>query len=381
MTIQRERLAYETGYRVVADKVLNPKKQQLKGTITKEGFLQVGTTFGPIKAHRLVGYQKYGKTIFDLTLRVIHKDGNKLNNRYANIKLVKWEGARKVDLTGKRFGRLLVGQRQRENTTTYYLCKCDCGNEQWVSHSSLISKQSQSCGCLQKDKLVERSSKNLPEVIASRLWSYYKRNAQMRDIPFHLTKEDFFRLIYQPCLYCRRIGIKTETRWKRRKETNEEKTLLHNGIDRFDNRYGYTQTNSVSCCQKCNTGKGNMPFDEFKEWILTLAEYIVQLTDLPNPAAVDERCDETRKSAVKGEKYNKCDVCGRSKGRRKKYCSPECADKARSFADWGNIDLLEMRKTKSIDDIAKELGVSYDLVCFHTSKQRKKGKNSDLFNR
>lgn len=56
-------------------------------------------------------------------------------------------------LDGKRFGRLLVVCRDSKSTNrqTVWACKCDCGNEVLVSHGSLTTGNSKSCGCLRAD--------------------------------------------------------------------------------------------------------------------------------------------------------------------------------------------------------------------------------------
>lgn len=66
-----------------------------------------------------------------------------------------------VDLTGQRFGKLLViseaNIRVRQNGAkeTTWLCKCDCGNETIVRASALNTGNTKSCGCLQKEKAAE----------------------------------------------------------------------------------------------------------------------------------------------------------------------------------------------------------------------------------
>lgn len=52
------------------------------------------------------------------------------------------------DLKGKRYGKLLVAERLQtgEHGETWYLCKCDCGNEVKVCQSNLIKGHSYSCG-------------------------------------------------------------------------------------------------------------------------------------------------------------------------------------------------------------------------------------------
>jgi len=63
------------------------------------------------------------------------------------------------DLSGKRFGRLLVIKEQGRNNRgkAVWLCKCDCGNEKAVYSYLLVSGQTQSCGCLQKELIKKRS--------------------------------------------------------------------------------------------------------------------------------------------------------------------------------------------------------------------------------
>ncbi len=56
------------------------------------------------------------------------------------------------DLTGSRIGKLLLIERKRENNRTYYLCKCDCGNEKWIRADAFTKKnKTLSCGCLAKE--------------------------------------------------------------------------------------------------------------------------------------------------------------------------------------------------------------------------------------
>lgn len=65
------------------------------------------------------------------------------------------------DYVGKRFGKLTVmeyGGREYRNTgrsratINLWKCRCDCGREVMVPQSELQSGDSQSCGCLQKEK-------------------------------------------------------------------------------------------------------------------------------------------------------------------------------------------------------------------------------------
>lgn len=57
-----------------------------------------------------------------------------------------------IDLTGQRFGRLVVLSRHVDkNKRAFWLCLCDCGNQAVVNGSSLRDRVTRSCGCLQQE--------------------------------------------------------------------------------------------------------------------------------------------------------------------------------------------------------------------------------------
>ena len=65
------------------------------------------------------------------------------------------------DLTGKRFGKLLVMKLAGKlNNRAAWLCKCDCGNLVIVRGNSLKSGDTKSCGCLLKEKSTQRATKH-----------------------------------------------------------------------------------------------------------------------------------------------------------------------------------------------------------------------------
>lgn len=57
-----------------------------------------------------------------------------------------------IDLTGKRFKRLLVIKMvERTNKVTYWECLCECGNITILPMGALRSGHTSSCGCLRSD--------------------------------------------------------------------------------------------------------------------------------------------------------------------------------------------------------------------------------------
>ena len=68
---------------------------------------------------------------------------------------------RSEDLTGKKFGRLLVVGfdhmvRVDQRSTAKWKCVCDCGNVVIVSQGSLLTGDTISCGCYRNEKFRER---------------------------------------------------------------------------------------------------------------------------------------------------------------------------------------------------------------------------------
>lgn len=66
-----------------------------------------------------------------------------------------------IDLTGQRFGRLVVVERaESKNKNSSWLCKCDCGKQTVVSAPNLKSGATRSCGCGLQEATIERSTKH-----------------------------------------------------------------------------------------------------------------------------------------------------------------------------------------------------------------------------
>ncbi|HET9320026.1 MAG TPA: hypothetical protein VFO27_09625, partial [Bryobacteraceae bacterium] len=77
--------------------------------------------------------------------------------RYLDAFLIRKAGRK--ELTGRRFGRLLVLRFSRfgtatlgsKNRRTYWLCQCDCGKEKEVRGDALTEKRTFSCGCFGRE--------------------------------------------------------------------------------------------------------------------------------------------------------------------------------------------------------------------------------------
>lgn len=68
---------------------------------------------------------------------------------------------KKIDLTGQRYGRLVVIEEagRSKHGKVLWRCKCDCGNFITVSSNCLRRGHTQSCGCLHSERSAECAAK------------------------------------------------------------------------------------------------------------------------------------------------------------------------------------------------------------------------------
>lgn len=61
-----------------------------------------------------------------------------------------------IDLTGQRFGRLVVVEQAGKNRfgSICWLCRCDCGREKVIAGHHLRSGQATTCGCVRMGERV-----------------------------------------------------------------------------------------------------------------------------------------------------------------------------------------------------------------------------------
>ena len=63
------------------------------------------------------------------------------------------------DLTGQRFGRLVVLSRDTTKKGVYWNCQCDCGNIKSIRSNSLTLGKTKSCGCYWSDTRISSGKK------------------------------------------------------------------------------------------------------------------------------------------------------------------------------------------------------------------------------
>lgn len=191
------------------------------------------------------------------------KLASKYDVRKGAIKSCGSHGCRVYDLVGSKFTMLTVAsldeERSRNNRETFWICKCDCGNEIITTTGQLNAGRTKSCGCQKRVWLSEKNSLPIETVAQNQLFTSYKRNAKLRNLDWHLSKEEFVSFLTQNCFYCGSEPIGTITK---NKVTGAE-NYNFNGLDRQDSAEGYSIDNCVSCCKLCNHAKNNLSTLDF----------------------------------------------------------------------------------------------------------------------
>jgi 5-methylcytosine-specific restriction endonuclease McrA len=177
------------------------------------------------------------------------------------------------NMVGKRFGRwTIIAFDSICNKRTYnWLCKCDCGTSKIIANLVLKRGESKSCGCLKNEIPL---LKNPGETSFNSLFYNYKRNAEKRDIPFNMSKEDFKLTTSLNCFYCNDPPSQIISKSHSNRElVLEHSKYIYNGIDRINSNLGYSKSNIVACCWKCNVAKNDMDVEEFKNRVIRINSY------------------------------------------------------------------------------------------------------------
>jgi len=165
----------------------------------------------------------------------------------------------RIDMHGKRFGRLAVLCDVGHSNVglRIWKCKCDCGEEVDINGSHLRKGQANSCGCLARELTSKRASKPKGYSNLTKLIQTYKGAAGHRGYKFELTREQMEVLTKGNCFYC---GCKPSNRMDTKGKNG---VYIYNGVDRVDNHKGYEIDNCVPCCAMCNRMKNNSTLQEF----------------------------------------------------------------------------------------------------------------------
>jgi len=175
------------------------------------------------------------------------------------------------DLTGKKFGRLDVIQKEGSfKGIRYWLCRCTCGSEKLVSVSTahLYDGHTQSCGCLNRERFIKTITKHgqgkageeTPEYI---MW----RESRTRAGEYNEENNLEISHIVIP-EYCPVLGIKLQKNIGKMGDNSPT-------LDRINNKKGYIKSNIAVISLKANAMKRNGTLEDIEKlylWMKTNKE-------------------------------------------------------------------------------------------------------------
>jgi|SRR6266568_1484120 len=200
-----------------------------------------------------------------------------------------WYIMKFIDLKGKTFSRLTVIKRRGAYKNHAYkdfkwLCKCVCGKLVVARGSRLRGGLKRSCGCLHHEWAKTLGKNTKPGVPIRALFTRYKYAATKRKLSFVLSFEQFLQIIKRPCFYC---GAENSNHFHTPEGPEE---LRYNGIDRMNNREGYTYLNSVPCCGVCNRMKSAFTVAQFFSFIERIYGTLLAKTKIDNLTVAGHCC-------------------------------------------------------------------------------------------
>lgn len=165
------------------------------------------------------------------------------------------------NLMNQRFGKItaLSSANYTKFGMMMWNCKCECGKELQVPSGYLLRGTTASCGC----------SRGLGygEAALNQLYTQYKKGARHRNFEFSLSKDFFKQITQKDCFYCGEKPIRQYAH-----DTCRKGKYTYNGIDRVDNKKGYTEFNVLPCCKDCNKAKATLLQADFFSMIKRIYE-------------------------------------------------------------------------------------------------------------
>lgn len=239
-----------------------------------------------------------------------------------------------IDLTGMKFGRLLVLCRaESKGKYACWKCKCDCGKEVIIKGDHLRRWSTKSCGCYKSECDSERRFRDLTSQRFGRLIVLSKGRQHPDNGNFfwlcrcdcgiekEIIGESLTKGLTKSCgcllkevvskkqkiepilaakhrvygaykINAKKRNVSFELSFEQFLEFTQQNCyycgsgpssimkgngngrFIYQGIDRVDNTKGYTKENCVPCCKRCNWKKKDQSFEEFIDDIKKIYTYL-----------------------------------------------------------------------------------------------------------
>lgn len=250
--------------------------------------------------------------------------------------------ANKVDLTGKRFGRLVVLEQaeyhidKKGRKTKMWKCKCDCGNETIVRHGGLQKGTTTSCGCFHKEIVGSLNRSHGLSANCGRLYPLWK---SIKYRCYNINSKDYARYGGRGIVMCDEWinDFQSFYDWAIANGYKEEKTdkgLNILTIDRIDVNGNYEPSNCRFVTNDVQAkNKRDTITDEERYRICPVCGKSFEIKQRSSTKTTCSRkCAGVLRTLNNGKDYTKiCPICGKSFNAKRGghfnqavYCSVKC---------------------------------------------------------
>jgi hypothetical protein len=179
------------------------------------------------------------------------------------------------DLSGRRFGKLIVVSltNERRGRSIVWLCRCDCGTWKNITGRPLVAGLTKSCGCLNSPET--RSAREKAKSVAlggrygeipARYFRSLQKHAAKKGREFSLGKKDIWDMFLKQNRRCALSGVEIAFPNFVRLRTSQTASL-----DRIDSSKGYTLDNVQWVHKDINKMKSDLTEQDFVEWCFKVA--------------------------------------------------------------------------------------------------------------
>lgn len=171
-----------------------------------------------------------------------------------------------INFKNDAFEVISIYQKGTSKIKTIYNVRCNkCGKIYQRRIQDV--KKFKGSGCLECTPRISKTS----SPYHSPMYHSYKKHCEEKGRSFDLTLNQFYNIITKNCFYC---GSKPEVNESYSKKYGKNKTIEpFNGVDRIDSSLGYSITNCVPCCEKCNKMKLTHQVSDFLKHIKKIYEF------------------------------------------------------------------------------------------------------------
>ena len=188
--------------------------------------------------------------------KYVKKDIETLAKNVPNLK----KGCGLYDIIGAKFGKLTVIKRapNRNTRQSWWLCRCECGNEKEIRGLKLVRGHTKSCGCL-----VHEPSHNFTGCgkLSGTYWARVKRHAKNRNLEIKVSIKEAWKVFEKQNGKCALSGLPICLKRNLQLAYKEEKQTA--SLDRINSSIGYYIDNIQWVHVDVQKMKMNLPEDRF----------------------------------------------------------------------------------------------------------------------